>query len=125
MIDDNPADVVLMRHAVQTCGMRTELRSVPDGPSAFQYLQRNPAPDLLILDFCLAGDNGAAILSRIQANTSLRAVFLSGLPPHVVSQACTSRVEVHQKPDSLHGWLDLADRILSPSAGLESTSFAA
>ncbi len=82
MIEDNPGDIFLLRHALNEHGLEYEMVVAEEGEHALDYFRglQNDAqslPDLIVLDLNLPGWDGIALLERIRS--------LSGpLPPVVV-----------------------------------------
>ncbi|MEP6961482.1 MAG: response regulator [Acidobacteriota bacterium] len=71
-MEDNPADVYLLRKALQEAGLNFELTVINDGIKALE-LFRNPAnlaqmpdPDLAILDLNMPGAGGIEVLTAIR-----------------------------------------------------------
>lgn len=82
VIEDNPGDIFLLRHALNEHGLEYEMVVAEEGEHALDYFRglQNDAknlPDLIVLDLNLPGWDGIALLERIKS--------LSGpLPPVVV-----------------------------------------
>jgi CheY-like chemotaxis protein len=77
LIEDNPADVILMREALAQHGVHHELTVLQDGEQAIQLIDRTdfevlPAPDLVLLDLKLPKKGGFEVLARLRS--SLRCV---------------------------------------------------
>lgn len=77
MVDDNPADIDLMREAISK-GTRTfNVRAVNDGDEAIRYLRRrgnyNSArePDLIVLDLNLPRKDGREVLAEVKKDATL------------------------------------------------------
>ena len=72
LVEDNPADVFLLREALQNSGLRFELIIASDGEKALRMLFDDPAPslapDLILLDLNLPKVNGHAVLRRIKSD---------------------------------------------------------
>lgn len=121
MVDDNPTDVLLLRHAIHAAGTGAEFRSVSSGTQAIDYLQTHPTPDLIVLDFVLPGESGLDLLERMLKGTTSRAsaVLLSGLlPAQAEADGNCNGVSCFEKPASLDRWLDLGRHLVSlPSQG--------
>jgi CheY-like chemotaxis protein len=78
-VEDNPADVFLLRHALDTYEISYELDVLPDGLRAMQYVEgidrgEMRTPDLFILDLNLPIHNGLEVLKRIRASARIAAV---------------------------------------------------
>ena len=114
VVEDNPSDVILLKHALKTHGVAADLDVIQDGKSAIRRLTElaagsGPRPDLLILDINLPRHNGTEILARIAANRAF-----SGLPVVVMtsSDSPAEHARAHglgadliRKPVDLDGFL--------------------
>ncbi|MBV9268213.1 MAG: response regulator [Acidobacteriaceae bacterium] len=71
MIEDNRADVFLIRDAIQA-KFEADIQVIPDGEKAIRMLQRlegeesAPGPDLVILDINLPKKDGGQVLFHIR-----------------------------------------------------------
>ena len=80
LVDDNPADVDLVREALQGNVHRIQVESVGDGEEALAFLNRRgshvekPRPDLVILDLNLPKKDGRAVLAEVKADAELRTI---------------------------------------------------
>lgn len=78
VVEDSPADVVLLRQALDThVGKGAyNLRVFPDGARGMQYVENfsEPIPDLLVVDINLPVYNGLEILRRLRKHAALSAV---------------------------------------------------
>ena len=94
LVDDNPADVVLVREALAGSRHRSCINNVADGEQAMDFLQRAgqyvnaPRPDLVVLDLNLPKKNGIAVLAEVKGNANLRAI------PVVVFSTSRSILEI-------------------------------
>jgi two-component system, chemotaxis family, response regulator Rcp1 len=72
LVEDNPADVFLLREAFQHSGLRFDLIIAQDGEKALKMLfdetLQPPYPDLILLDLNLPKINGHAVLQRIKSD---------------------------------------------------------
>jgi DNA-binding response OmpR family regulator len=65
LIEDNPADVWLIREAIRTSSISADVTIANDGAQALKMLDdTDPAPDLVILDLNLPKLDGLDILER-------------------------------------------------------------
>lgn len=71
LVEDDPHDVELMRHALRTAKVRNQMRVAHDGVEALDFLQRQ-APDLILLDLHLPKSGGWEVLERIKSDERLR-----------------------------------------------------
>lgn len=80
LVEDNPAEILLLQELLAEAGVRLELRVVKDGEEALAYLRRQgrhgaaARPDLIILDLNLPGRDGREVLRDIKADPELRAI---------------------------------------------------
>ena len=84
LVEDNPADVLLVREALEEHQVRAAVYVVGDGEKAVRYINEEapalPCPDLIILDLNLPRKSGREVLEHIRANEMLakvRVVVLS------------------------------------------------
>jgi chemotaxis family two-component system response regulator Rcp1 len=75
LVEDNPADVRLMREAFAEQGTSVELVIAGDGEEAMRLLQ-DPVnrPDLILLDLNLPRKDGREVLAEIKADAGLRII---------------------------------------------------
>jgi len=75
LVEDNPADVVLMKEALDEIDARVELSVVASGEEAMIRLRSGqPLPDLAILDLNLPGKHGTVVLEEMKADPRLRSI---------------------------------------------------
>jgi CheY-like chemotaxis protein len=78
LVEDNPADVMLVQEAIEANDMRTIQHIVGDGFEAMQFLRREeahadaPRPDVVILDLNLPIKTGQEVLKEMAADAALR-----------------------------------------------------
>jgi CheY-like chemotaxis protein len=126
VVDDNPCDVYLLRHALQESGVAVQVDSVSNGSALLSRLRTGASPNLLVLDLSLPGESGLDILKVLQADASLRnlkSLVLSGvIPPQTEAALQGLGAPFATKPGSLEGWMTVARQIedllkpASPSA---------
>lgn len=91
LIDDNDADVYLLRRALQKAGLAIEFTVLKDGAEglAFARGQGDSAPrlDLVVLDLNLPKSGGAEVLRAMKGNPAL------ALVPVVVMSSSASKAE--------------------------------
>lgn len=103
MIEDNPADVQLLRFALDEVGLPCRLTAIHDGFEALQWARqfgedaRPHDPALVILDLNLPKHDGFEILEEITRNPRL-----AGLPVLVLSSSASPRdvARVHAFPNT-------------------------
>lgn len=80
LVEDNSAEILLLREVLAEAGVAIDLRVVNDGAEALGYLQRSGRhaaairPDLIILDLNLPGRDGRQVLRDIKDDPELRAI---------------------------------------------------
>jgi|SRR5579883_1551302 CheY-like chemotaxis protein len=112
LIEDNPADVLLVREAIRERGLTVELISYADVPEAIAGLRNpgNPLPDAILMDLNLPRGEGMTIVKELRASERLRevplAILTSSQSPRDREQA--QRLEVQwyiHKPSTLDEFL--------------------
>jgi CheY-like chemotaxis protein len=81
MIEDNPADTTLLRHALDEQAEPFTLEVLRDGESALQFVrdhcrQVRPEPCLIVLDLHLPRYDGATVLRAIRSEPELANVHV-------------------------------------------------
>lgn len=85
IIEDNPADVRLMREALRTLNPPITINVASDGEEALQILHRQgkfaeaPRPRLIFLDFNLPKYDSKELLQQIKADPDLRMIPIAVL----------------------------------------------
>lgn len=80
LVEDNPADVRLMKEALKDSKVRNLLHVVEDGVEAMSYLRQEgkysnvAAPDIILLDLNLPKKSGIEVLSEIKENDELKKI---------------------------------------------------
>ena len=124
LVEDNAADVRLVREAVAERGLQAELHWVSCGEDALSFVYRQgsfgdvPTPDLVLLDLNLPGVHGHEVLQTLKADPAtlhIPVVVLSS------SAACEDVLRVYRnhgnayvvKPDDFEQFLALVGSIQS------------
>ena len=109
VVEDNPADVQLMRLALRESPVPAQLYAVPDVPSALTFLRgnerstRSVRPAMIIADLNLPGQNGHDLLKALNETPNLAeipvVIFTSSVreEDHTLSQTLHA-VDYVQKP---------------------------
>jgi CheY-like chemotaxis protein len=80
VIEDNPADIRLMKEAIRDCGIDVVLEAAQDGEQAMQFLKRENGhenarrPSLIFLDLNLPKGASKDILRFLKTNPDLRMI---------------------------------------------------
>jgi CheY-like chemotaxis protein len=80
MVDDNPADIALVREAIAEGKRRCKVHSVEDGMEAMSFLRRegrytgSVRPDLVVLDLNLPKKDGRTVLAEVKDSPELRGI---------------------------------------------------
>lgn len=75
LVDDNPADIDLMREILGNCKHHYHVSSVNNGEEAISFLHRRgkyseaPCPDLVILDLNLPRKDGRTVLKELKSDS--------------------------------------------------------
>jgi chemotaxis family two-component system response regulator Rcp1 len=72
LIEDNPADVFLIKEALRRHGIQFNLEWFADGEQAVLHIEgigsESPTPDVILLDLNLPKIDGKEVLGRIRCN---------------------------------------------------------
>ncbi len=84
VVEDNPGDVFLIRHALRENGLTCEVFVAGDADRALEHFGRLRAgngeePDLIVLDLNLPGRDGIALLQEIRSSTGRTATRVAVL----------------------------------------------
>lgn len=71
LVEDNPADALLMYEALDELGPPLQVRTARTGDDAWALLQDDPFPDLILLDLNLPGMSGLELLEKIRTDSRL------------------------------------------------------
>ncbi len=94
LVEDNPADVRLVREALAEGGVPARLHWMPSGETALGFLRRegdraaSPRPDLVLLDLNGPGLHGLEVLAAIKRDPDLLSI------PVVVLTSSAARADV-------------------------------
>jgi CheY-like chemotaxis protein len=122
LVDDNPADVYLVRHALKENEVLHEMQVASDGEEALAFLSREPAlaeqstPALIVLDLNLPRHDGMEVLRYIRQHDRLASVPVmiltsSNSPKDRCTATALGATEYLQKPCSLHEFIAIGSVI--------------
>ena len=80
LVEDDPADVLMVQEAFEQYAVRNTLHVVADGEQALQFLRQEgrfseaPRPGLVLLDLNLPRRNGLEVLAEMRADSGLAAI---------------------------------------------------
>lgn len=119
LVEDNPADAMLLETALNEVDSRCKLHLALDGEQAVRYLlhQEPPnRPDLILLDLNLPRVHGHELLQLIKTNNDLQTIpvviLTSSRAPSDIARAYSSGANSYiQKPLDIDATYDLARTI--------------
>lgn len=132
LLEDNAADVYLLRQSLQSAGLNVEWTVIEDGAEGLAFARRQgkhaagPIPDLAVLDLNLPKSGGVAVLEAMRKNQDLarvRVAIMSSLagPAELAKARELGVVRFIAKPPDLEGFLniglELRDVLLANQAG--------
>jgi CheY-like chemotaxis protein len=123
IVEDNPADVYLLRHGLDQHGEEYLLEVLQDGEEAIRFVEHyrisasNPEPCVIILDLHLPKHDGTAVLHAIRREPVLAHVQVVALSSLAAPQDETKIYDLgvrlyRTKPIELDAWIVLAGQIL-------------
>jgi CheY-like chemotaxis protein len=123
VVEDNSADVFLLRHALDQHQQKYVLEVLHDGEEAIEFvnLQRQAGPHgepcVIVLDLHLPKHDGTAVLKVIRQEPSLSAVHVVALTtlasPKEEQEIRVLGVRLYRaKPTLVEEWIKLAGEIL-------------
>jgi chemotaxis family two-component system response regulator Rcp1 len=101
LVDDNDADVGLVREALEEATASGRLHVVGDGENAMAFLRRQGIytravrPDLILLDLNLPRKHGREVLAEIKADNDLRRIPVVILTSSHNEQEVVKAYEMH------------------------------
>jgi CheY-like chemotaxis protein len=124
VVEDNQADVFLLRHALDEHGKEYQLEVLRDGGEALRFVEHqrvlasDPNPCAIVLDLHLPKHDGAAVLKAIRDEPTLAHIQVVALTSFA---SPTEEKEVRElgirlyraKPTDLDEWIRLAGDILA------------
>jgi two-component system response regulator len=123
VVEDNQADVFLLRHALDEHQEKYQLEVLKDGGEALQFvhhqrtLARDPNPCAIVLDMHLPKHDGAAVLKGIREEPTLAHIHVVALTslasPAEETEVRNLGIRLYRaKPTDLDEWINLAGEIL-------------
>ncbi len=113
LVEDDPADAMLIEDALRQRGPERALAQVEDGVAALDYLQNpaNPRPDLIVLDLNMPRMNGRELLTVLKQEDDLKmipvVVLTTSAAPDDVSAAYRRHANAYvTKPVNLDDFTD-------------------
>jgi two-component system, chemotaxis family, response regulator Rcp1 len=120
ILEDNPADVHLLKEALLRAEMNFTALVFEDGESAFRYIdggdgpETSPILDAAILDLNVPKRNGSEVLTHIRSNLRLRhipVVIFSSSPKHVMRDRAAQANCYITKPTDLNEFLRVGEQV--------------
>ena len=71
LVEDNPGDVALFRHAAQEADCAIDIEVCEDGEQALKHLPQLQ-PEIIVLDLNIPRIDGREVLTRVKSDTTLR-----------------------------------------------------
>ena len=123
--EDNAADVMLVREALDAHEIRFEMTHVKDGAEALAMLCDNPellVPDLILLDLNMPKVGGLEVLAAIQNNGTLAAVpviVLTSSPAPQEQEIARKYGVIHylRKPSDLYEFIEQVGGVIKNVIG--------
>lgn len=118
LVEDDPADALLIEDALVERGMARSIAQVPDGLAALEYLRDtdNGRPDLIILDLNMPRMNGRELLTALKNDTSLGSipvvVLTTSTAPDDIADAYRQHANAYvAKPINLNEFIEAVQGI--------------
>jgi two-component system, chemotaxis family, response regulator Rcp1 len=122
IVEDNPADVRLVREALAESGFNTQLTVVNDGGIAAQKIREAGAshhrPDLILLDLHIDKISGLEVLEEVKQDKNIWSIPIvmfstSGEPEDIAASYRGHANAYVQKPIELDDFMDAVNKIES------------
>jgi CheY-like chemotaxis protein len=127
VIEDNPAEVGLLRHALDQLGENYKLDVLRDGEAALRFVQehrsgaREAHPCVILLDLYLPKHDGLAVLEALRQQPVLRhirvVVLSSFANPRDQETVRQMGATYRSKPASLDHYVELAAEVIALCKG--------
>lgn len=113
IVEDNPADVLLIKEALRQAGIQADIRDFADGAGALKAIRTRhetwgpPPPNLVLLDLNMPRVSGFEVLRELRSTPDLQdvpvAVVTSSSSPRDMEQASRLGASRYiKKPLDLH-----------------------
>lgn len=122
VIEDNPGDVLLIKEAISSAGMRAEVQHFETAHAAINRIRTykrgdEQLPDVILLDYNLPGGTACDMLSAAKENPALqdvkKAVLTCSVAPRDREQALAAGADLFVfKPSDLDAFLDAVGKAL-------------
>jgi CheY-like chemotaxis protein len=122
LIEDNPADTMLLRHALDEVGEPYMLEILTDGEAALRFVREHCRPNsaepcLIVLDLHLPLHDGTTVLRAIRSEPDLAkvavAVLTSSVSPAEKAEVLSLGVQAYRpKPMDLDDTFELARELV-------------
>ena len=121
LVEDNAADVLMLKEAISQAGLNYRLHHLPDGQDALEHLDRlrfeaQAHPDLIIVDLNLPRVDGRELFRRLCERPDLR-----GIPTVILTTSSwdqeagtlegVKREAYFEKPSLFTGWVAVVQEI--------------
>ncbi|MGH2458003.1 MAG: response regulator, partial [Chloroflexota bacterium] len=83
IVEDNPANLILVQAVLQRAGFRTDLARDADEAAARLEASR---PDLILMDIQLPGRDGLALTGEIKGNPETASIPIIALTAHAMME---------------------------------------
>jgi CheY-like chemotaxis protein len=131
VIEDDPSDILLLRHALDQQGKHYELEILTDGEQALRFVHehrtglREPHPCIILLDLHLPAYDGMAVLRAIRAAPALEHIHVVMLTtqasPSQEKEIIKMGARYRKKPSALDDLFELAGEIFAICKSSSST----
>lgn len=105
LVEDNPADVLLFREALEEHAVACDLFVASDGEKAFQFIESaeagdRPYPELIVLDLNLPKRTGHEVLHRLR-----KSELMSDIPVAILSSSAAPQDREHTETLGISAYL--------------------
>ena len=122
MVDDDPADIRLIKEALKTKERRMDMHTVSNGIDAMAFLRREgtyaemPRPDIILLDLNIPRMNGFETLQAIKNDSSFKRIPVITLSTSTVREDLLRAYDLHAncyiaKPVEWRKFVDVIESI--------------